>query len=218
MELIEIVDLILGKGDKRARRTMVNKERLLSARRLVLRAVEEDIPGSIVECGTWIGGCLAMMTQALVESKSKKKIYGLDTFTHLPRPSAIDGRHVAGRGHKNDLMSSIEKVRETLQMCELPKSRPKLLKGMFQDTLPKYKKSIGPIAVLRLDGDWYESTKVCLEELYDQVSIGGFIIIDDYGHFKGCRQAVDEFLDSRGIARTELQVTDPTERWWQKKA
>ncbi len=72
-----------------------------------------------------------------------------------------------------------------------------LVKGWFQDTLSKSKRDIGPIAILRVDGDFYESTKVVFEELYDQVVSGGFIIVDDYGAFQGCRKATDEFLENR---------------------
>lgn len=73
-----------------------------------------------------------------------------------------------------------------------------MVKGMFQDTLPNYWNEIGDIAVLRLDGDWYESTKCCLEWLYDNVLDGGYVIIDDY-NLVGCRKALDEFIASRNI-------------------
>ena len=74
-----------------------------------------------------------------------------------------------------------------------------IVKGWFQDTLILNQIRIGPIALLRIDGDWYESTKVCLECLFDNVANGGYVIIDDYGFFPGCRKAVDEFLASRGL-------------------
>lgn len=72
--------------------------------------------------------------------------------------------------------------------------------GWFQDTVPKAARTLGPIAVLRIDGDWYESTKVCLEHLYDHVVDDGFIIFDDYGTFSGCRKAVDEFFTARQLS------------------
>jgi hypothetical protein len=72
------------------------------------------------------------------------------------------------------------------------------VKGLFQDTLPS--SNIGPIALLHIDGDWYESVRVCLEELYGQVSPGGIIQFDDYGYWQGARKAVDEFLAKRGAA------------------
>lgn len=71
--------------------------------------------------------------------------------------------------------------------------------GWFQSTLPASRKELGRIAILRVDADWYESTRCCLEELYDQLVVGGYLIIDDYGHFPGCRKAVDEFFEARGL-------------------
>ena len=75
--------------------------------------------------------------------------------------------------------------------------------------------AIGPIAILRLDGDWYASTKICLEHLYDQVVSGGFVIVDDYGTYEGCRKAVDEFLAARGL-HVFLSHVDPDCRYWIK--
>ncbi|HJW08688.1 MAG TPA: TylF/MycF/NovP-related O-methyltransferase, partial [Holophagaceae bacterium] len=87
--------------------------------------------------------------------------------------------------------------------------------GWFQDTLPLDAGKIGPIALLRLDGDWYASTKVCLEHLYDHVVSSGIVIIDDYGTYEGCRKAVDEFIAARGL-RIFLSHVDPDCRYWIK--
>jgi hypothetical protein len=86
--------------------------------------------------------------------------------------------------------------------------------GWFQETLPVAKHEIGPIAVLRLDGDWYDSTKVCLENLYDLVTVGGFVLIDDYGYWEGCRRAVDEFLASRKL-EVALNAVDDSGVWFE---
>ena len=80
--------------------------------------------------------------------------------------------------------------------------------GWFQKTIPQSAKEIGALAVLRLDGDWYESTKICLEYLYDLVSENGSIIIDDYYHWEGCRKAVDEFLASRKVNATLIPIDE----------
>ena len=87
-------------------------------------------------------------------------------------------------------------------------------KGWFQDTLPRAKSEIGKVAILRLDGDWYESTKCCLDNLYENVSPGGYVIIDDYGYWEGCRQALDEFLHARKIG-IELREIDHDGRYFQ---
>ena len=89
-------------------------------------------------------------------------------------------------------------------------------KGWFQNTLPIAKNEIGPITLLRLDGDWYESTKVCLENLYDKVIPGGYIIIDDYGHHEGCKIAVDEFLKNLSFPIELHPIVDSAGRYFQK--
>jgi hypothetical protein len=90
-----------------------------------------------------------------------------------------------------------------------------LIKGWFNDTLSAHKERIGKIALLHLDGDWYESVKVCLDELYDSVIQGGFIVIDDYGHWQGCRKATDEFIKQRNL-KIDLSSTDYTGVYFQK--
>ncbi|HUP59862.1 MAG TPA: TylF/MycF/NovP-related O-methyltransferase [Thermoanaerobaculia bacterium] len=92
--------------------------------------------------------------------------------------------------------------------------RVEIRKGWFQDTLPSAKHEIGSIAVLRLDGDWYESTRVCLDNLYDLVAPGGYVIIDDYNYWEGCKRAVDEFLAARGLGVALVAVGDSAV-WWE---
>ena len=82
---------------------------------------------------------------------------------------------------------------------DLDRNNIYMVKGWFHDTLPEYREKVGAIAVLRLDGDWYESTKCCLENLYDNAITGGYIIIDDYFTVPGCKKATDEFLKNRNI-------------------
>ena len=87
--------------------------------------------------------------------------------------------------------------------------------GWFQDTVPRDAAAVGPIALLRLDGDWYDSTKVCLEGLYPSVVKYGSIVVDDYGHFEGCRKAVDEFVADLGYP-VMLHHVDYSGRYWIK--
>ncbi|MEI7782589.1 MAG: TylF/MycF/NovP-related O-methyltransferase, partial [Planctomycetota bacterium] len=88
-------------------------------------------------------------------------------------------------------------------------------KGWFQVTLPTDASGVGPIAILRLDGDWYASTRICLEHLYDLVVPSGFVIVDDYGTYDGCRRAVDEFIAGRGLD-VQLQPVDSDCVYWVK--
>ena len=86
-------------------------------------------------------------------------------------------------------------------------------KGWFQETMPKVSPQISLIAILRLDGDWYASTRVCLEFLYGKVVRGGFVIIDDYGAYEGCRKAVDEFRQKNGISDYLHHIDQPGRYW-----
>lgn len=90
-----------------------------------------------------------------------------------------------------------------------------LVRGWFEETLPKTKAMIGPIALLHIDADWYASTKMCLEELYAQVVEGGIVVIDDYGTWSGCKKATDEWAAARGL---RMRRFDDTEVWLTKPA
>ena len=101
---------------------------------------------------------------------------------------------------KGACLGTIDQVSELMfEKLKFSKEEVFLVKGWFQETLPVMKSKIGKIAVLRLDGDWYESTKVPLENLFDQVVVGGFVIIDDYATCYGSKKALDEFLDTRDL-------------------
>jgi O-methyltransferase len=97
-------------------------------------------------------------------------------------------------------VASVDDVKTLFfKKLRLQENAVSIVKGWFQNTLPRYKRQIGSIAILRIDGDWYESTKVCLEQLYDNVVKGGYVIIDDYGYYPGCKKAVDEFVTGRQL-------------------
>ena len=196
-------------------RTMVSKERLLNLETQCKKFI--DTSYSFVECGVAKGGCLALMKHV---AGTNNKIFGLDSFEGLPAITEKD------RGTLNcsnpdefvntNLSGGIQSVYETFNILKLDMTGVHLIKGFFKDTLIKETiDSMGTIAVLRLDGDWYESTKICLESLYDKVIVGGIIIIDDYGHWVGAKNATDEFRTKRSIA-SPLQKTDYTEYYWIK--
>lgn len=166
------------------------------------------LTGAIVECGAWRGGCAAVMAVVADRAESNRKIWLFDSFEGMPAATKEDvgeDAKLLSRGvMSGDLssvgtnMASIDEVRTLLfKKLRLKEENITIVKGWFQDTLPLYRDRIGAIAILRIDGDWYESTKVSLESLYDKVVNEGYIIIDDYGFFPGCRKAVDEFLDHR---------------------
>ncbi len=189
--------------------TMVGPARLLNVYRLARNAEKDGIPGSFVECGIWRGGCAAIMAKVAHEAGNRRKAWLFDSWEGLPEPTEKDGAEV--RDHSNGrttgelvvvdkLAASKEDAEHLLfHTLKLKRNDVMLVKGWFQDTLPMTKDKVGPIAILRLDAVLYESTKVCLEDLYDQVVSGGYVIIDDYGDWDGCRKAVDEFLSIRNL-------------------
>ena len=117
-----------------------------------------------------------------------------DTFEGLPEPTHGDPDWEVAKGYTGDYRGELQQVRSLFaELGILPYSR--MVKGLFQDTLAD--SGVGEIAVLHLDGDWYDSVRTCLEHFYDRVSAGGVIQIDDYGWWAGARKAVDEFIGER---------------------
>jgi hypothetical protein len=100
-----------------------------------------------------------------------------------------------------------------LETLRFPESRIHFHQGWFQDTIPQLGKEPSQIAVLRLDGDWYDSTKICLDHLFDRVPSGGVIILDDYFAWEGCKKATDEFRDARGITEDLIRVDVDCAYW-----
>lgn len=158
----------------------------------------------------------------LRKSKQRRHLHLFDAFQEICEPdAAVDGeralrevREFTGRsGHDKGKLQAVRGIygsmggpgtpEESRQLLEEAIGYPKELihyhVGWFQDTVPAVHQDIGPIAILRLDGDWYASTKVCLEYLFDKVVSGGVVVIDDYGTYEGCRRAVDEFMKLKQI-------------------
>ena len=166
--------------------------------------IKDDIPGCFVECGVAEGGCAGLMATLATREQRGRKMWLFDSFEGLPEPTNDDyadgwtGEHVRPLP-KGSCLGTIERVNDVLfNQFGADRDSVVLVKGWFQDTLAPTRTRLGPIAILRIDGDWYESTKCCLESLYDQVVPGGYCIVDDYGVCAGCKKAVDEFLTARG--------------------
>lgn len=219
--------------------TMVTLPRLISLVEQVRHCESAALPGAFVECGVWKGGCTGLMALAnLRYGKHRRDLHLFDAFTEICEPDAtIDGdravqevrawTHGAGgtTGRLTPLTGfydafggpgTLEENRTLLeQTIQYDARNIHYHKGWFQDTLPVDAAAVGPIAILRLDGDWYASTKACLEHLYDQVVPSGYVIIDDYDTYDGCRTAVDEFVASRSLP-VKLHRVDADCRYWVK--
>jgi O-methyltransferase len=184
--------------------TMVGLQRLDSLQDCIIAVLDEDIPGDLVEAGVWRGGCGILMRAVLSAFGEKgRAVWLADSFQGLPDPSPQDYPRDAGDPHSRFtpyLGVSLETVKANLQRYGLLDERVQFLPGWFRDTLPAA--PIEHIAVLRLDGDMYESTHQALSALYSKVSPGGFVIVDDYGALPNCRLAVEDF-------RAEHEIHEP---------
>jgi hypothetical protein len=188
--------------------TMLSYQRLITLWQQVRYLDRAGIPGCLVECGTWKGGAAALMALAHRSAgKPSRHLHLFDSFQGLPEPDRTrDGEmavRYAGERASGDLRSigkcvgTLEENRHVLtSAAQYPPSLTHYHGGWFQDTLRVVPPSIGEIALLRIDGDWYESTKICLESLFPQVRSGGIVVIDDYGKWSGCRQAVNEYMET----------------------
>src|SRR5262249_4653559 len=176
--------------------TMCSSARLRGLYRAVEHVVSKAIPGDLVECGTARGGSAALMGLAAARLGSDRHLWVFDTFEGLPPPSPGDPDRDIAELYVGKCRGDLDEVTSLFDRLGLL-SRSSLVPGLFQDTLPVTE--VGTIAVLHLHGDWYESVKPCLDCLYDRVSPGGVIQIDDYGHWEGARKAVDEFFGRRSI-------------------
>ena len=173
----------------------------------VVSLIEKNkIPGAIIECGVAQGGSASMMAlSSRVLGNENRNFWFFDSYEGLPEPSAHDyvgtkaGNYV-GVLAKGSCLGTIEQVSDLIfNKLSLPREKITLVKGWFQDTVPSYKDKIGRISILRLDGDWYESTKIPLENFYALISPGGCVIIDDYATCFGAKKATDEFIKQNSI-------------------
>lgn len=188
--------------------TMVNRFKLRNIWQLANAVENMGLRGAFVECGVWRGGASALMAYAAKVSGSSRLTWLFDSFEGLPEPSARDGRAAREYAHDRaggelasigECVASENDVGEIMSTLGIPPSSVRIIKGWFQDTLPRSAAEIGPIALLRLDGDWYESTRLCLEVLFDSVEPGGYVVLDDYDFWQGSRAAVEEFFSERGL-------------------
>lgn len=186
--------------------TMLSYQRLVTLWQQVRYLDRAGIAGALIECGTWKGGAAAMMALAHRWSGTPyRELHLFDSFEGLPEPDrAHDGdmavQYAGARA--SGTLRSIGKCVGALEdnryavgvIAGYPAELTKFHVGWFQDTLKTLPASIGDVALLRIDGDWYDSTRICLDVLFPRVVSGGIVVIDDYGKWSGCRKAVDEFM------------------------
>jgi len=194
--------------------TMVGVDRLQNLRDLVQTALDEQIPGDFIETGVWRGGCCILMRGILAANQvDDRKVYVADSFDGVPPPKPH--LYPADRGAEfhlhRELAVPLDTVKANFDRYGLLDDQVVFVKGYFCDTLPSL--DCDRFALMRLDGDLYESTYLALDHLYPKVSPGGFVIIDDYGVAAGCRQAVHDYCAQHAID-APLQTIDRSGVWW----
>lgn len=216
-------ELALLKFVTRNRFTMVGMPRLVATLKACKYVVENNIPGDFVECGVWRGGNGIIAKKIFEKMGSNKQVYMFDTFAGMTEPTQFDvvarsKKHARAKyektlkhTHSDWCYASINDVKNNLQMADIDVSSVKFVQGDVCKTLDVAENLPKQISILRLDTDWYESTKKELEVLYPRLEPRGVLIIDDYGHWEGARKAVDEFFGERTY-KPLFNVTDHTGR------
>lgn len=196
--------------------TMIGRKRLANLRHLTETIIAQRIPGDLVETGVWRGGaCILMRGVLKAYGVTNRFVWLADSFSGLPPPDEVNFPADAGDKFHTyaDLAVSLEEVQKNFQRYGLLDDQVRFVKGWFRDTLPNFPSE--QIALLRLDGDMYESTIIALENLYPRLSINGFIIIDDYHAVPTCKQAVEDFRRDQQIV-SAIQEIDGVGVYWQK--
>jgi len=198
-------------------KTMIGRDRLQHVRDCVLDVLDHDIPGDLIETGVWRGGTTILMRGILrARGVTDRSVYVADSFEGLPPPDVA--RYPADEGldfHEHPVLAvGIEEVRANFARYDLLDDRVFFVKGWFRDTLPGL--ADRTFAVVRLDGDLYESTMDALVNLYPRLSPGGWLIVDDF-HIPACVQAVNEYRRSHGIT-TELHRVNWAAAWKKEPA
>lgn len=195
--------------------TMIGMARLDNLAYCVETLLAEEVHGDVLEAGVWRGGA-AIYLRALFRAYgvTDRTVWLADSFAGLPPPKPQYPLDAADKHHLEDALAvSLETVKANFETFDLLDQQVKFLKGWFHETL--YEAPVKSLALLRLDGDMYESTWVTLDALYDRVSKGGFIVVDDYGYIESCRRAVHDFLAARNLA-PRIHKIDWTGVYWRK--
>ena len=198
--------------------TMIGLQRLDNLHFCVEDALARGVPGDLMETGVWRGGAAILMRAILkVNGVTDRLVWAADSFAGLPPPDPAKYPLDANLTFNEfkELAVSLESVQRNFTRYNLLDDQVRFLKGWFRDTLPSAR--VKQLAVLRLDGDLYESTMDALVHMYPKVSSGGYVIIDDYGDITACRQAVLDYRGRHGIAE-EIMPIDWSGAFWQKQA
>lgn len=202
--------------------SMTNAERMWAIIQSLKLIADKNILGDIVECGVWRGGNILLFSLLLKKYDLKKNIWAHDTYEGMSEPTVedvnfrgIDSKKIleqepkvlVGDTHNIWCYSTIDEVQKNILAHVDDIKNIRFIKGKVEETLKHEKNLPKQISLLRLDTDWYESTKVELEVLYPRLVSGGILIIDDYGHWRGSKKAVDEYFAGKNIFLHRVDYT-----------
>lgn len=213
----EVADRTEGRTASPHAETMIGLRRLDNLDECIAAVLADGISGDLMECGVWRGGAAIFMRAALAARDDRERsVWLADSFAGVPRPDPVAFPEDSGLLLHTcpALAVSREEVAANFARYGLLDDRVRFIEGWFRDTLPDA--AVESLAVLRLDGDLYESTFVALEALYPKVAPGGFVIVDDYGGLEACRLAVDDFRADHGVDEPIVPV-DWTGVYWRKR-
>ncbi len=197
--------------------SMIGWKRMSNLEYCIDQILLENIPGDIMETGVWRGGaCIFMAAMLKAYGIKDRKVWVADSFQGLPKPNEYLYEADRGDMHHsiNELSVSLETVRKNFEKFDLLADNVMFLKGWFSETLPGA--PIDRLALLRLDGDMYESTIDALTNLYPKLVSGGYLIVDDWGAVPACRKAVRDYREANGIGEEIVEV-DWTGVYWRKR-
>ena len=189
--------------------TMTGPDKIYALIQAVRYVARHRIPGDVVECGVWRGGSMQAVARTLAAAgDTSRDLHLFDTYEGMPPPSDRDVRRsdertadelLAAESREDSkvwAVATLEDVQDGFSQVPYPSERVHFVTGKVEDTIPEHAPE--RISILRLDTDWYESTRHELEHLYPRLSPGGVLLLDDYGYWEGAREAVDEFLEQSG--------------------
>ena len=206
LNTLENNEIVIGKNTKAY--TMIGIKRLENILYLFKNIIKNNIDGDLIETGVWKGGAVIFMNAINKVYNQNRKIYVADSFEGLPPP---DKKYIednnANFHNEKEYAISLEDVKLNFKKFDMLDENVVFIKGFFKDTLFTY--PFSKISILRLDGDMYQSTIEALEALYDKVSIGGYIIVDDYGWKKcGCSKAIHYFIEKNNLDVELIPIDD----------
>ena len=191
--------------------SLVTPLNLFFLHELVQRLGRLEIPGDIIECGVYQGGSAAILGWSMAQLDGQRKLWLFDSFAGMPPAGERDGEY--SHQLEGKFVGSLAGTRELLERVGVPDERYEIVPGFYADVLPSFEPPT--VALLHVDCDFYEPVRLVLEKFYPAVSEGGFVVLNDYGIYKGARAATDEFMDALGLTLAPVPI-DPTAAFFQK--